>query len=87
MKAANDNARLLTRSEAAAYCGSSLSTFSAWVAAGHMPKPLFGSRKWDKNAIDAALDKASGLVRDRVAKPEAEDEDPVAAWLRGIKCA
>lgn len=67
MKADNDNQRLLSRQEAAAYCGCSTATFSGWVAAGHMPKPLFGSKRWDKKAIDDALDKASGLANDNVA--------------------
>ena len=57
----NDNVRLLSRQDAAAYCGVSPSTFAGWVRSGHMPAPVFGKR-WDKRAIDATLDKASGLA-------------------------
>jgi predicted DNA-binding transcriptional regulator AlpA len=84
MKAANDNQRLLTRQQAAEYCGCSVATFSGWVSAGHMPKPLFGSRRWDKKAIDIALDKASGLTLTAAAN---DNEDPLDKWLREIKCA
>lgn len=67
MKPANDNARLLTRAEAAAYCGYSRSGFSRLVASGALPGPIPGLARWDKNAIDARLDRISGLNRD---KPE-----------------
>lgn len=83
MKPANDNARLLSRERAAAYCGCSVATFSGWVASGHMPRPLFGSRRWDKKAIDVMLDKASGLS----LPVAASDEDPLDKWLRESKCA
>lgn len=73
----NDNARLLSRQVAAAYCGCSPSTFSAWVACGHMPAPLFGSKRWDRKAIDLALDKASGLDQGSDAT-----ETPYQKWKR-----
>lgn len=78
MTPANDNQRLLSRQEASAYCGVSVATFSGWVSAGHMPKPLFGSRRWDRKAIDARLDEASGLALPVSSK----DEDPVERWMR-----
>lgn len=74
--------RLLSRQEAATYCGVSVATFSGWVTAGHIPRPLFGSKRWDKKAIDAALDKASGLA----LPVAASDEDPLEKWLRESKC-
>lgn len=61
----DDGPRLLSRKDAAAYCGCSVSAFSGWVAAGHMPRPVFGSRRWDRRAIDAAIDQASGLGNER----------------------
>ena len=42
--------RLIGKSEAAEYCGCSVSCFASWVAKGLMPKPLNGTRKWDKRA-------------------------------------
>ena len=77
MKPDNDNTpRLLSRQEAAAYCGVSVSTFHGWVKAGHMPAPLFGSKRWDRKAIDLVLDKASGLEQG------VTNEDPYEKWKR-----
>jgi hypothetical protein len=54
--------RGLSREEAAAYAGcESLSTFSDWVRRGIMPGPIRGTHTWDRKAIDAALDRLSGL--------------------------
>jgi hypothetical protein len=54
--------RGLTREEAAAYCGcESLAAFSDWVRRGIIPGPIRGTKRWDRKAIDAALDRASGL--------------------------
>lgn len=55
--------RGLTRTEAAAYLGLSPATFDAWQRRGLVPGPLTGTKRWDKNAIDAALDRASGLAQ------------------------
>ena len=54
--------RLLTREQAAAYCGYSPSGFSARVADGTLPGPISGLARWDKDAIDRRLDELSGLV-------------------------
>ena len=43
-----------------------------------MPKPLFGSKRWDKKAIDDMLDKASGLA----LPTRVDNEDPYERWLR-----
>lgn len=65
MKHANDNdPRLLTREQAATYCGYSRSGFSRLVAIGALPGPIPGLSRWDKRAIDAKLDKISGLDND-----------------------
>ena len=53
--------RLLTREQAAAYCGLSVHAFSEWVKTGRLPGPIRGTLRWDRKAIDAALDRASGL--------------------------
>jgi len=53
--------RLLSREQAAAYCGLSVHTFSAWTRAGRIPLPLSGTARWDLRAIDRALDLLSGL--------------------------
>lgn len=53
--------RLLTKSQAAAYCSVSNSTFSNWVRKGKLPRALPGTARWDARAIDIALDAMSGL--------------------------
>ena len=53
--------RLLTREQAAAYCALSVHGFSEWVKSGKLPGPISGTVRWDRKAIDAALDRASGL--------------------------
>lgn len=54
--------RLLSRAEAAVYCGLSCQGFSAWVKNGRLPGPIAGTARWDLRAIDAALDSLSGIA-------------------------
>lgn len=56
--------RGLTREEAATYLGLSLPGFDAWVRAKRIPGPIPGTKRWDRKAIDTALDKLSGLERE-----------------------
>ena len=66
--------RGMTRKEAAAYCGcESMAAFSDWVRRGIVPGPLPGTHRWDRKAIDAALDRASGLETGL-------QESPLEAW-------
>ena len=53
--------RLVTEKQAAEAIGVELATFRAWVAAGKLPKPLADCGRYDLKAIDAALDRVSGL--------------------------
>jgi predicted DNA-binding transcriptional regulator AlpA len=55
--------RLVSRDQAASYCGLSVSTFSNWVKIGRLPSALSGTSRWDLKAIDLALDSLSGLLR------------------------
>lgn len=66
--------RLMSGSEAAAYCGLVPASFSAWVAAGRLPRPLPGTRRWDRKAIDLALDKLSGIEAPLSQEDAAERE-------------
>ncbi len=68
--------RLMSGAEAAAYLGLQPPTFSQWVAAGRVPKPLPGTRRWDRVALDQALDKLSGIA----SSIAPADVDPFAAW-------
>jgi hypothetical protein len=54
-------ARLATEQQAAEEIGVDLATFRAWVNCGRLPKPLPDCGKFDLKAIDAALDRISGL--------------------------
>ncbi|MET0430746.1 MAG: helix-turn-helix domain-containing protein [Microvirga sp.] len=56
-----DSPRLLTRQQAARYCGLSPSGFGKWVRAGRLPRALPGTRRWDRQAVDAALDRIMAL--------------------------
>lgn len=76
MKAANDNQRLLTREQAAAYCGYSAGQFSRLVSAGALPGHLGKMRRWDRKVLDAKIDEISGIANDN------EPEDAFAKWER-----
>ncbi|WFU84824.1 hypothetical protein QA645_19410 [Bradyrhizobium sp. CIAT3101] len=57
--------RCLTKQEAADYCGcKTLAAFDSWLQKGIVPKAIQGTNRWDRKALDAALDRASGLVTD-----------------------
>ncbi|MDT3382529.1 hypothetical protein RNI52_34705 [Labrys neptuniae] len=68
--------RLLTRRQAAAYCGASIPTFNKWVLAGVLPQSVSITNRWDRLALDAELNKRSGLNR-----PESA-EDAFDRWER-----
>ena len=53
--------RLLTKQQAADYCGVTVATFDAYRRRGIVPPPVANTRRWDRRAIDARLDKLSGL--------------------------
>ncbi|QIG68343.1 hypothetical protein EVB74_009 [Rhizobium phage RHph_Y3_56_1] len=68
--------RLMSRKEAAAYCGNiGLSTFSLWVAKGIMPRCIPGTRKWDRHAIDEMLRSING-------HGVSPTEDRYTKWMR-----
>jgi hypothetical protein len=76
--AANDNEppRLVTKAEAARYCGASPATYAKWVLAGILPPSLPVIGKYDMRALDAALDKLSGIKSE-------QSEDGFEKWKRG----
>ncbi len=65
--------RCMTQIEAAAYCRLTPAGFMAWQRQGLVPGPISGTRRWDKHALDAALNKVSGL--DPVATKTTAVED------------
>jgi hypothetical protein len=55
--------RGLTREQAAEYCGcESLEAFQRWVREKIVPGPIPGTNRYDRKAIDRALDRRSGLL-------------------------
>lgn len=54
-------ARLMTKAEVIAYCKVAAGTFDRWRREGIVPGPVPGTIRWDRRAIDAALDRLSGL--------------------------
>ena len=54
--------RGLTLGEAAKHTGVSQSAFRDWVRKGIVPGPWHGTRRYDLRALDAALDRISGLA-------------------------
>lgn len=53
--------RALTRKAAAAYVGVGVVTFNKLVKEGIYPCATLGARRWDRKALDAAMDKLSGF--------------------------
>jgi hypothetical protein len=78
--AVNDNRppRLVSKAEAARYCGVTPATFAKWVLAGILPPTVSITSKYDMRALDAALDKLSGIV-----SAEQQPEDSFETWKRG----
>ena len=73
--------RLMTGTEAAEYCGLTLGTFLKWVEDGRVPRALPGTRRWDRKALDLALDKASGIVAPSIAPAD----DAFSEWERAYE--
>ena len=67
--------RLVTKTEAAEYCGLSHRGFGNWIAKGLIPPALPGTNRWDLNALDHHLDRLSGLTAETV------EDDPFTQWL------
>jgi len=74
-----DQPRLLERPDAAAYCSLTVDGFSAWVRSGRLPAALPGTKRWDRKAIDEALDRLSGLAGDR----ESGIAGALDSWRKG----
>lgn len=55
------NQRLLSKEQAAQYCGLSTSGFGNWVSEGRVPPAIPATHRWDRKAIDEALDRLSGI--------------------------
>ena len=70
--------RGLTREDAASYCGLTPKGFDEWVKRGLVPGPIPGTQRWDRKAIDLALDQASGIK-----STESDTASPCDQWRQG----
>jgi hypothetical protein len=77
-----DSPRLLTRFQAARYCGLSPSGFGKWVAAGRLPRAIPGTRRWDRHAVDAALDR---IMAQQVEQAHKENRIPLLRQDEGLE--
>ena len=53
--------RLVKEGVAAQGLGLDLATFRDWVESGRLPEPIEGLDLYDRKALDAALDRLSGI--------------------------
>jgi hypothetical protein len=51
-----------------------VSAFRAWVRKGIMPGPIPGTHRYDRKAIDSALDRMSGM------SPTVSEQTAYGAW-------
>lgn len=67
--------RLLRRTEAAAYCGVSATTFDRWIAEKRMPAgvKIDGCVLWDVRALDDAVDRLFYGAGSAMAEFEEDD--------------
>lgn len=70
--------RCLTLEDAAAYCGLNKSGFRDWVKRGLLPGPIKGTKRYDKCAIDQALDRLSEI--DHPIAPQSEASGAYDQW-------
>lgn len=62
-------ARLLTKPEACEYVKLTPAAFDVWRKRGLLPGPIEGTRRWDRVALDKALDKLSGIASESGSSP------------------
>ena len=53
----------MTIQDAAAYCRVTIATYRTWQAKGLVPGPVSGTQRYDKCALDRALDRSSGIAQ------------------------
>lgn len=76
--------RLLSAVQAAAYCGVSVATFEQWTPVQPLrPAPAPKRKLWDIKALDAWLDRESGLESTR----SHDETDPYQTWKNGRRRA
>jgi hypothetical protein len=78
--------RGMSKQEAAAYAGcETLSAFNSWIRRGIVPGPIPGTHRWDRKAIDAALDRLAGLEPTIAPQLSPYDEWKVSQYAHTAK--
>lgn len=67
--------RGLSIEDAARYCGITPDTYKEWEREGWVPGPWPGTRRYDRKAIDRALDARSGIFDEPAL-------DPLEEWRK-----
>ena len=73
--------RLMSPRDTCRYLGICQSTLRLWVQSGRIPGPIDGTTRYDREAIDRALDRQSGIVR------ESGPETAFDEWIRTRQAA
>ncbi|MGI9506592.1 MAG: hypothetical protein ACR2RE_26420 [Geminicoccaceae bacterium] len=60
--------RGLTREDAAEYCGVTAWTLDKYVQRNLLPGPMPGTKRWDRKALDIALDRLSNIAAPSVVR-------------------
>jgi hypothetical protein len=66
--------RLITKKQAAAYCGVGLERFERHIRIHVPPIYISNTPRWDRKALDQWLDSQSGLLVQKTDAPEKETE-------------
>ena len=66
--------RLLSKKAAADYCGVCVTTLDSYVRQGLVPGPVANTRRFDRKAIDLALDNLSKLTSSKSQSPTAYEK-------------
>jgi hypothetical protein len=62
-------ARLISKSDAAEYCGLSMTQFTQWIEDGKISPAIPGTHRFDKVKLDADLDRLSGIKSNSTLSP------------------
>jgi hypothetical protein len=73
--------RLLSREQAAAYCGVSRNHFNEHIATCIKCTPISGRKLWDIKLLNEYIDRLSGIAAN--TESEMSDDD----WLAGLRHA
>lgn len=76
-----DKRLCLTRAEVGELCGLTPAAVSAWVRKGILPPPIAGTQRFDRRAVEKALDNAAGRVS------HDDSGDVYDSWKATRKCA